>query len=151
MGHSEYHKAWAASIARSTLVLKHMLGQETIAKGAVTRASLEDIVWETKQAVMKAASAELTPQYKRFEGLDDGVSVPRAGFTYRTAEVAKRLEEAGFVRSHSEGSSEDVVLFEKGAEVVAMDVDGEWMWKDRDETRAGDSLKELAALLKQES
>ena len=149
MGHSEYHKAWAASVARSVLVIKHMLGQEAIAKGAVTRASLEDIVWETKQAVMKAASAELTPQYKRFEGLDDGVSVPREGFTYRTAEVAKRLEEAGFVRSHSEGATEDVVLFEKGAEVVAIDTDGEYVYRTADETRAGDDLRDLVKMIEE--
>lgn len=151
MGHDAYFKAWAASVARSVLVIKSMLGEDPVAvtKSANARASVAEIVRATKAAVMDAASAELMPQLGRFEGLDEGVTVKREGFTWRTAEVARRLEKAGFVKTLSEGATEDVVLFERGAEVVAIDTDGEFIYRTVDETLSGDDLRDLVKAIEE--
>ena len=152
--HERYHDAWRRSVLRSALVLKSMIGQMPLTKAARAGASVRDIVRETNKAVLDCASAEM--QARVADGLYDdgqdnvGVTVKREGFPLRAAEIAKKLEGLGFVKTHSEGSSEDVVLFERGAEVVAVDTDGEWMWKDRDQTRAGDRLRDLAELIRQE-
>lgn len=152
--HEKYFDAWRASVLRSTIVLKAMLGQEPVAKSA--RCSVEEIVRQTNLAILAAASAEMMPQVNDglFVGENPGVTKSRDpdAWPLRSAELDAALTAAGYEKSFAQVEGEDVVVFRRGADEVVWDREGEWVMRDghEDETRAGDELRDLQRLLREE-
>jgi len=104
---------------------------------------------------MDAASAELTPQYERFEGLDEGVAKRDPGaWPLRMREVAEALAARGFERRAVERMGDDFVQFVResayGCDRVLVERTGEWAWRNQDGTVAGSDLRELQNIIQQE-
>lgn len=143
-------------------MLKHLLGDDAFTPGVrKSRASLEAILQETRDAVTKAASAEVAAGYEAglFHGENKGARASKAdmvaaGYYVAGSATKTNLHEA-VVEKLGRAGFEPLVVKEshlmawrRGDDEVVTDlVDGEWMYRTADETLGGDDLADLSKML----
>ena len=135
---------WATSVQRSVACLQQ-LGVYVTTKhaGQTVRGALNLAIVKAVQTEMSARICE--GQYDHLPVGEDRVAKDQ--WPVRAAEIGLALEAAGWEKSVL---PEDVVVYRRDSDSISMDMDGEWIFRTSDETRAGDNLRDLAKLLSDE-
>ena len=131
--------AWRNSVARSIQVMKAM-GVFVVQKG-----DADQISRAFNRAIVFAAKSEMVARVQAGEFADlppdPGISV-KEEWSWRTANIGIELERRGYAKAVT---PDGVIVYRGEGREIALDSEGDWIYRDADETLAGDdaSLRDL--------